>query len=312
MGDGVAPVPILSIQRERLLTAAVAAIEQEGYARLTVAQIVRRARVSRKTFYDLFNNRDDCFCAAFDQAVSQARIPMQAAYEREGDWRTGMRSGLCELLALMEEHPGLARLCVVEPFAAGEHALRCRIRVLDELAETVDHGRRFVKDGEGPADLTAEAVVGGVLAILHRRLVTDEGQPLVDLLNPLMSMIVLPYLGPIVASRELKNAAQRRARVLSEPSGNDPLTGLKLRLTYRTVRVLMVIGEDPGISNRSVAERSGVFDEGQVSKLLSRLARLDLVENHGAGQPRGGSNEWYLTARGAALKRATRPSATHS
>jgi AcrR family transcriptional regulator len=309
---GTAQVEVLTVQRERMLTAVVAAVEQRGYARLTVGQIVERAGVSRKTFYDIFNDRDDCFLAAFEQAVSQARVPLRAAYERERDWRKGIKSALFELLTLMEERPGLAKLCVVDAFAASEQVLEYRGRVLDELAVIVDGGRRLVKDRRVPAGMTAEGVVGGVFAVLHTRLVRDERSQLTDLLSPLMSMIVLPYLGPRVADKELKNGAHKRARVSAAScltGGEDPLAGLKLRLTYRTVRVLVVIGENPGISNRSVAQGSGVLDQGQISRLLSRLARLDLIENRGPGQPRGGSNEWHLTARGAALERATRPRA---
>ncbi len=80
-----------------------------------------------------------------------------------------------------------------------------------------------------------------------------------------------------------------------------------MRLTYRTVRVLMVIGEKPEASNREVAVGSGITDQGQISKLLGRLARLELIENLGDGQEKGAANAWRLTARGAAVERATRP-----
>lgn len=71
-----------------------------------------------------------------------------------------------------------------------------------------------------------------------------------------------------------------------------------MRLTYRTMRALVAIAEHPGASNREVASASGIVDQGQISKLLSRLERLALIENHGGGQLHGLSNAWYLTARG--------------
>jgi DNA-binding MarR family transcriptional regulator len=80
-----------------------------------------------------------------------------------------------------------------------------------------------------------------------------------------------------------------------------------MRLTYRTVRVLTVIGEHPGASNREVAEGSGIADQGQISKLLARLERLELIVNTGGGQTKGSTNAWHLTARGAQVERATRP-----
>jgi DNA-binding MarR family transcriptional regulator len=80
-----------------------------------------------------------------------------------------------------------------------------------------------------------------------------------------------------------------------------------MRLTYRTVRVLTFIGEHPGASNREIAEGAGIADQGQISKLLTRLERLQLVHNIGEGQIMGSSNEWYLTDRGGQVERATRP-----
>ena len=65
---------VTQIQRSRMLAAAVEAVEDVGYARMTVAQVISRARVSRKTFYDVFTDREDCFLAAFEQALSQARL----------------------------------------------------------------------------------------------------------------------------------------------------------------------------------------------------------------------------------------------
>ena len=62
------------LQRGRMLSAAVEVVEEVGYARMTVAQVIGRARVSRKTFYDVFADREDCFLAAFEQALSQARL----------------------------------------------------------------------------------------------------------------------------------------------------------------------------------------------------------------------------------------------
>ena len=118
--NGLPRGQVTEIQRSRMLAAAVDAVEEVGYARMTVAQVIGRARVSRKTFYDVFADREDCFLAAFEQALSEARLLAQEAYERESNWREGVRGALARLLMLMDEEPGLARLCVVEALAAGE------------------------------------------------------------------------------------------------------------------------------------------------------------------------------------------------
>jgi AcrR family transcriptional regulator/DNA-binding MarR family transcriptional regulator len=293
-----------------MLAAAVDAVEDVGYARMTVAQVIGRARVSRKTFYDVFADREDCFLAAFEQALEQAATIAREAYEQETAWREGVRSALARLLVLMDEEPGLAKLCIVEALAAGERVLERRAEVLDRLAGVIDEGRTLTSTTREPPEVTAEGVIGGVFAVLHTRLLDDDDAPLTDLLGPLMSMIVLPYLGARAASRELARpavtvAADRQSR--GQARNRDPLEGLKMRLTYRTVRVLMVIAGHPGASNREIAEGSGIVDQGQISKLMNRLARLNLVENHGEGQEKGAANAWHLTPRGAQVERATRP-----
>ncbi|MHB1858851.1 MAG: MarR family transcriptional regulator [Solirubrobacteraceae bacterium] len=83
----------------------------------------------------------------------------------------------------------------------------------------------------------------------------------------------------------------------------DPLEGIEMRLTYRTMRVLLAIGEHPGASNRGIAEHSGTKDEGQMSRLLGRLQDHTLIENAGEGKPRGAANAWRLTERGEAVQR---------
>jgi AcrR family transcriptional regulator len=292
-----------------MLAATVEAVEEVGYAGTTVAHVIGRARVSRKTFYDVFADREDCFLAAFEQAISQARLLASEAYERESSWREGTRSALARLLLFIDEEPALARLCVIEALGAGERVLERRSEVLAELAEVIDRGRLATRATREPPEVTAEGVVGAIFAVLHTRVLEGGKKPLTDLLGPLMSMIVLPYLGAKAASRELSRPAPiPRDRHTRPPArSKDPLEGLNMRLTYRTVRVLMAVAEHPGANNREIAEGAGIVDQGQISKLLNRLSRLSLVENLGEGQEKGAANAWQLTARGAQVERATCP-----
>src|ERR1700687_2343190 len=93
---------VTEIQRSRMLAAAVQTVEEVGYARMTVAQVIGRARVSRKTFYDVFADREDCFLSAFKQALDQASLLAREAYDLEANWCDGVRSALAGLLALMD------------------------------------------------------------------------------------------------------------------------------------------------------------------------------------------------------------------
>lgn len=300
------------MQHARLMAAAVDAIWEKGYAQVTVADMIARARISRKTFYCLFADREECVTAAFEQALAETRILAREAYGGESGWREGIRAALCSLLTVMDERPALAWLCLVEAFGAGEVVMRLRAEVVAELAQAIDDARAL-GHSRRPPQLTAEGVVGGVFAVLHRRVIEQREEPLVGLLGQLMSIIVLPYLGSQAAARELRRStppveAERQQR---RPARDvDPLRGLDMRLTYRTMRVLVSIAELPGASNREIALASGIADPGQISKLMTRLERLGLVENRGQGQERGAANAWHLTARGIELERVTgiRPS----
>ena len=297
-----------AIQRDRMITAAAQTVEEVGYAGLTVSQVINRARVSRKTFYDVFSDREDCFLATFDQMLAETRPAVEQAYASQSDWHDGVRAALALLLELMDQSPGLAKLFVVGSMAGGERVLRRRAEVVELLARAIDLGRACAA-GQGPPVIAAQALVGGVLAVLHMRLMRNDPEPLTALLGPLMSIIVLPYLGAgaaaleVRAARSHENKQRRRAR--NRPA-KDPLDGLKMRLTYRTMRVLAVIAQQPGASNREIAEGSGIVDQGQISKLLSRLAGLGLIKNSGAGQAHGAANQWHLTTLGGQLERATR------
>lgn len=76
-----------------------------------------------------------------------------------------------------------------------------------------------------------------------------------------------------------------------------------MRLTYRTVRVLLAIASRPAASNRQVATAAGISDQGQISKLLSRLQALGLIGNDGGDHAKGKPNAWSLTPRGAEVTR---------
>jgi chromosome segregation and condensation protein ScpB len=120
-------------------------------------------------------------------------------------------------------------------------------------------------------------------------------------------MIVLPYLGPAAAEQELTRAGPKTTRPRRKPA-TDSLDALPMRLTYRTLRVLAAIAEQDiqgaHPSNRRIGELAGVPDQGQISKLLARLERLELIHNSGHGQPRGEPNAWTLTAKGQEIQHA--------
>jgi AcrR family transcriptional regulator len=292
---------VTEIQRARMVAAMIDVVSERSRAHSTVAHVVARSGVSRRTFYEVFEDFDDCFLAALDQSIERAREYVLHDYDPGQRWRVRLRSGVTGLLEFLADEPGMGRLCIVETLGAGPRINERRAQTIDQLIAVVDEGRSESKSSAVLPPLTAEGVVGGVLSVLHARLLESQ-ESLLELTGPLMGMIVLPYLGPAAAQRESSSATPvRRERPLA--GRGDPLRDLEMRLTYRTVRVLLAIAAAPGSSNRSVGADAGIEDQGQISKLLSRLERLGLIENGGAGQVRGAPNAWHLTARGYDVER---------
>ncbi len=311
---------VLEVQRARIIAAMVEVVLEQGTANVSVAHVVSRAGVSRRTYYEIFADREECFLAALDDAIVRIAAVVVPAFEGAGDthsagaWRERMRAALVELLGLFDEQPEVGRLAVVESLAGGPRALERRNRVLARVVGAVDEGRFAPGAGGEAPELTAEGVVGAVSSILYTRLAggpragDGEREPLSALTGPLMSMIVLPYLGKAAARRELARPAPA-ARTARERNGvGYPFRDLGMRLTYRTLRVLDAVaqqgGREPGPSNRQVGEVAGIADQGQVSKLLARLERLGLLENAAGTVGKGAPNAWRLTAKGRAMQQA--------
>jgi AcrR family transcriptional regulator len=295
---------VSEIQRSRLIAAAVRAVEELGYADATVAQITTRARVSRRTFYELFANREECLAEVLEDAVASIEGELAAAELGGLVWHERVRLGLWVILSFLDREPVLARVCVVQALQGGPTVLERREEILARLAAVVDEGRPQSARAADLTPLTAEGLVGAAFGILYARVLRGQQEPLRSLLRELMGMIVLPYQGVAASRREQARPAPEpvvgaaRQFLRAPRRTNDPLDGVAMRLTYRTARVLEGVGGHPGVSNRQVAEHAGIADQGQVSKLLARLQRLGLLANRGEGHLKGEPNAWELTARG--------------
>ena len=306
------------MQRSRLLAAAVRTVDELGYAGATVAHITLRARVSRRTFYELFANREECVAAVLEDAARRIGSEIEWAGLEDRVWRERVRGGCRAILAFLDREPVLARVCVVQALRGSQGVLERREEILQGLAAVLDEGRAEGARGVECPSLTAEGLVGAAFAIVYARLLRGDREPLTGLLGELMGMIVLPYLGPVAARREQARPAPVPATGLAATghavqdaqvtvrAERDPLEGVPMRLTYRTARVLAVIAEQPGVSNRGAAEQAGVSDQGQISKLLARLERLGLIANTGAGHARGERNAWTLTLTGRRVAQGIR------
>lgn len=287
-------------QRLRIIHATAACARKQELADVSVMAIIAVAKVSRRTFYELFANLDECLAATFEEGVSRAGAVAVPAYEQQHSWRGAMRAGLAALLGFLEEEPVLGGFCVSFLLAGGPQMRRRRERLLGVLVQAVDAGRLQARAPADLSPLAAESIVGGVLSLLQRRLLAERRPALSGLQGELMALIVRPYLGGVAAREERRAPAPARRR-RSSPGGQESLAGVHMRLTYTTIAVIQAVARHPGSSNRAVGQAAGVHDQGQLSKLLSRLQRLEVIENRGGALSGGVANAWHLTARGAQI-----------
>lgn len=177
-------------QRERLLNGIVEAVAEHGYNATTIGAVTEAAKISRRTFYEHFRDKEGCFLAAYEMIDEHVRASMMAAGDTAAPWPEQVEERLGALLEILSRDLAVARFYLTEPLAAGgEIAARYR-DAMQLLAGTL-------RPPEGPADLNAEirdqALMGGIATLIARRLNVGEPQRLPDLLPDLKALVLRPY-----------------------------------------------------------------------------------------------------------------------
>jgi AcrR family transcriptional regulator len=156
-------------QRERLFKAMVEAVDERGFAATTISDLVSRAGVSRRSFYEHFHNKDECLLATYDTIVVRLIRRLDRADNPAKGWNERMETFIRTLFAAAGDRPDAARLVCVEMGAAGPAGVQ-------RWAQDAERLQRLIVDGfaQAPGDGTipepvARAIVGAVRKILHSR-----------------------------------------------------------------------------------------------------------------------------------------------
>jgi AcrR family transcriptional regulator len=180
----------------------VEVVSERGYAETRVVDVIGIAGVSRKTFYELFDSKEDCFLAAYDVLLGNLLSETAESFEsRPGaPWAERVAAGLGALLAHLAAHPDEARFGIVEVLAAGPKALARRDAALRQFTGFLEVGRAETSV-ELPG-ITSLSLAGGVSELLYSEILHGASAQLPDRLPDLMFWLTLPFLGAQGAAGE--------------------------------------------------------------------------------------------------------------
>ncbi len=195
-----------SNQRERILGAVVEVASVSGYAGLTVRDVISHAGVSRRTFYEHFENKEEVFVAAYELVTSRLAQEVATASKRGRTWAERVGLGLAAFLRRFSREPALAHLCVVEVLAAGAPGLAGRAAAMEAFRAQLEPGVREAPAGLPVPALAAETAIGGAHEVVYAHVLGGRTAELPRLLPELLEIVLLPFLGAHAAAAEAQAA----------------------------------------------------------------------------------------------------------
>jgi AcrR family transcriptional regulator len=202
---GLSRQEVTESQRERLLAATAELIAERGYSSVPITEIVRRAAVANRVFYENFESKEEASLAAYDAIADHVTEQIAAAAGPVEDWPSRITAALGAAIAFFDAEPMLARFCLVAPFTSTPKiAARGRDRAAAALPYLAQ-GRDLHPGGAELPASTEDSLLGGVVSQLSRSLLGGP-RPLAGLLPDLVEFVLTPYLGPDEARRRAAEA----------------------------------------------------------------------------------------------------------
>lgn len=207
-------------QRRRVLQAAGELVAKRGYGNVTVELIVKRARVSYKTFYRHFRGKEECFLAFYDDYMASAQEQIEAALAAHAAsaWPEQVIVALRALFQLICADPLLARAAIVEAPTVGAVIIDRYVAATRGLSPLLRRGREFSDRRDELPQTLEDTLAGGVLWSAYQRIVASEVDQIEPLLPEAVEFVLRPYLGAEQAA-EWAQAAPRSADDSLSPTG---------------------------------------------------------------------------------------------
>jgi len=194
-------------QRERLIAGLAEAVAEKGYAAVTLTDIVKHAKVSRRVFYANFESKEQCFLAAFEVVLSHLHDLVAEAVAGVEGWPQQAIAATRATLSFLSSEPDLARLCLVESRAAGPAVTARFNEAVGEMTPLLRRGRAERPEAARLPDSTEDSTIGTLVSLAYRKVAAGEAKQLEELLADCTELILLPYLGPAEAARRARQAA---------------------------------------------------------------------------------------------------------
>jgi AcrR family transcriptional regulator len=186
-------------QRARLLDGMTNAVAEKGYARVSVADVIERAGVSRRTFYEIFRDKEDCFLAAYAAGAELVMDEVVAAVlASPPEWRVRLEAALTAFVRVLSEHPDFSRTLLLDVAGAGPDAVLLRRRVHGDFAERLGRlGERAENEEElAPIpELSLRALVGGISELVQHQILDEGAESLPQLAGPLTELATAVFEG---------------------------------------------------------------------------------------------------------------------
>lgn len=193
-------------RRQLILDAMVRVVGRTGYREASVAEVLDEADTSRTTFYRYFDDKHDCFLAAYDMLAERLFAEATASCDPDRPWLERMRAGLSRIVELFALDPAVARTAMVEVAAAGADARERHWQAISRFTELFDEGRELA-DGRQLPENTALMAAGAVSGLIFDEVLTGRAERLRQLYPDLLFAMLVPYIGPGAATTEMRRAA---------------------------------------------------------------------------------------------------------
>lgn len=220
---GLRPDEVARNQKSRLEGAMIEAVARHGFASTTVRELVTLAGVSKSTFYEHFESKEDCFLVAFDQVVAEFTEQVEQAYNGAGDMRGRLVAALGRFMDLVVERPEAAAFATVDSLTLGTAGIAHRERAWQAFEQMARQYFLNAPSKEEVSDLAVRAIIAGITGVVYRRLRSGSAKELPALVEPLIDW-ALSYQGPEGEPvRRAVAAAERPAPERPEPNGDGTL-----------------------------------------------------------------------------------------